>query len=510
MSETVGNKRIAKNTVFLYLRMFFAMGVSFYTSRVVLDTLGVIDYGVWNVVAGVIAMFSFLNTSMATATSRFLMFELGKDSKEGVQKVFSSACTIHLLVAIFVLIFGETIGLWFLQNKLVIPEERLFAANIVYQITIISTMISITQVPYNATIMANEKMDVYAYLEMAKICLRLLIVFALIIIPFDKLVVYGILTLLVSFSIAMAYRRYCSYHFLGCKYILSKDWAVIKPMLSFSGWDLYGNISVVARTQGVNMLLNMFFTAAMNAASGIASQVQGSVMGFAGNVVQAFRPQIVKSFASAEYGRMSQLISKAAQYTTMLLLLFTIPLCMEIDYVLSLWLKEVPKYADIFCIYTLIFNIFTNIAGCVVYGVHATGKIKRVCIINGTLYILVIPISYASYKLGLEPQIAYIFNIVAVFGGMLSNIYTLHLYVPEFKMMSFITSSLFKPVLITLVVVSMSFVVNVLISSSFIRLFINCFISFAFISLATYCFIMNKNERMMVLNKLKKNLQWKN
>lgn len=510
MSETVANKRIAKNTVFLYLRMFFAMGVSLYTSRVVLDTLGVIDYGVWNVVAGVIAMFSFLNTSMSTATSRFLMFELGKDSKEGVQKVFSSACTIHLLVALFVMVLGETIGLWFLQNKLVIPEERLFAANIVYQIAILSTMISITQVPYNASIMANEKMDVYAYIEMANICLRLFIVFALIIIPFDKLVVYGILTLFVSFSIAMTYRFYCSCHFFGCKYILSKDWTVIKPMLSFSGWDLYGNLSVVARTQGVNMLLNMFFTAAMNAASGIASQVQGAVMGFAGNVVQAFRPQIVKSYASADYRRMSQLISKAAQYTTMLLLLFTIPLCMEIDYVLSLWLKEVPKYAAIFCIYTLIFNVFTNIAGCVVYGVHATGKIKRVCIINGSLYILVIPISYIGYKLGFEPQIAYIFNIATVFGGMLSNIFTLHLYVPEFKMMSFITSSLFKPVLITIVVVSISFVVNVLMPSSFLRLFINCCISFACISLATYCFIMNKNERTFVINKLKNYLQWKN
>ena len=498
------NRRIAKNTLFLYIRMFFAMGVSLYTSRVILDTLGIIDYGIWNVVAGVIAMFSFLNTSMSTATSRFLMFELGKDNKDGVQKVFSSACTIHLLVALLVMILGETVGLWFLYNKLVIPEERLFASFIVYQITILSTMIGITQVPYNASIMANEKMDVYAYIEMANICLRLLIVFALIILPFDKLIVYGILTLIVSFSIAMTYRFYCSYHFFGCKYILSKDWAVIKPMLSFSGWDLYGNLSVVARTQGVNMLLNMFFTVAMNAASGIASQVQGAVMGFAGNVVQAFRPQIVKSYASADYGRMSQLISKAAQYTTMLLLLFTIPLCMEIDYVLSLWLKKVPNYAAIFCVYTLAFNIFTNIAGCVVYGIHATGKVKRVCVINGTIYLLVIPISYISYKLGGEPQIAFIFNVLAVVLGMLSNIYTLHIYVPEFKIKSFITSSLFKPVLITIVVISASSAVNVLMQSSFLRLLINCCVSFVCISLTTFYFIMNRNERIIVLDKMKR------
>ena len=490
--------------------MFFAMAVSLYTSRVVLSTLGVIDYGVWNVVAGVIAMFSFLNTSMSTATSRFLMFELGKENNDGVQKVFSGACTIHLLVSLIVLVLGETIGLWFLHNKLVIPEERMLAANVVYQITILSTMISITQVPYNASIMANEKMDVYAFIEMAHICLRLLIVFALVIIPFDKLIVYGILTLLVSFAVAMTYRIYCSSRLSGCKYVLSKDWDRIRPMLSFSGWDLYGNLSVMARTQGVNMLLNMFFTAAMNAASGIATQVQGAVMGFAGNIVQAFRPQIVKSYASGDKARMSQLISKAAQYTTMLLLLFTIPLCVEIDYVLGLWLKEVPNYTAIFCVYTLIFNIFTNIAGCVVYGVHATGEVKRVCIINGTLYLLVIPLSYITYKMGGEPQFAFIFNVFAVTCGMLSNIYTLHLYVPEFKITPFVVSVLLKSSFIAAITIGLSYICKMNMESSFIRLLINCSISVCCIAIFTYILIMSKSERLWLIDIVKqKLLKWK-
>lgn len=501
--NTSNGRRIAKNTVFLYIRMFFSMGVSLYTSRVVLDTLGVEDYGVWNVVAGVIAMFSFLNTSMSTATSRFMMYELGKEDKSGVQRVFSGACTIHLIIAFLVLVLGETVGLWFLQNKLVIPEDRMLAANIIFQITILSTMVSITQVPYNASIMANEKMDIYAYIEMTHTCLRLAIVYMLVVLPFDKLIVYGILTLSVTIGIALTYRIYCASKLHGCKYVLSKDKNTIKPMLSFSGWDLYGNLSVMARTQGVNMLLNMFFTATMNAASGIATQVQGAVMSFAGNVVQAFRPQIVKSYAAGDYNRMSQLISKAAQYTTMLLLLFTIPLCMEIDYVLGLWLKEVPDYAPIFCVYTLVFNIFTNIAGCVVYGVHATGKVKRVCIINGTLYLLVIPISYFSYRLGGEPQIAFAFNVAAVVCGMLSNIYTLHLYVPEFKILPFVTSGLFKPLVTSVITTGLMYAVVNDMNSSFIRLVLNCTISMVCICISTYFYIMNRSERLMIINKVK-------
>ena len=338
---------------------------------------------------------------------------------------------------------------------------------------------------------------------MTHTCLRLAIVYMLVVLPFDKLIVYGILTLSVTIGIALTYRIYCASKLHGCKYVLSKDKNTIKPMLSFSGWDLYGNLSVMARTQGVNMLLNMFFTATMNAASGIATQVQGAVISFAGNVVQAFRPQIVKSYAAGDYNRMSQLISKAAQYTTMLLLLFTIPLCMEIDYVLGLWLKEVPDYAPIFCVYTLVFNIFTNIAGCVVYGVHATGKVKRVCIINGTLYLLVIPISYFSYRLGGEPQIAFAFNVATVVCGMLSNIYTLHLYVPEFKILPFVTSGLFKPLVTSVITTGLMYAVVNDMNSSFIRLVLNCTISMVCICISTYFYIMNRSERLMIINKVK-------
>lgn len=501
--NTSNGRRIAKNTVFLYIRMFFSMGVSLYTSRVVLDTLGVEDYGVWNVVAGVIAMFSFLNTSMSTATSRFMMYELGKEDKSGVQRVFSGACTIHLIIAFLVLVLGETVGLWFLQNKLVIPEDRIFAANVIYQMTVLSSMVSITQVPYNASIMANEKMDVYAYIEMGNTCLRLAIVFLLVALSYDKLIVYGILTLTVTIGVAVTYRIYCSKKLYGCKYVLIKDKNIILPMLSFSGWDLYGNLSVMARTQGVNMLLNIFFTASMNAASGVATQVQGAIMSFAGNVVQAFRPQIVKSYALGDTIRMSILINKAAQFTTMLLLLFTVPLCIEIDYVLNLWLKIVPDYASRFCIWTLIFNIFTNISGCIVYGIHATGRVRTMDLINGTLYLLVIPISYFGFKLGGSPVTAYIINVCTVICGMLSNMLLLNKYVKDFKIRPFVYSVYIKSSLGAAIVVVLCMILKSYFDESFVRLCLVCCVSIIVTSLYTYVMVMSKNERLLVSQKLK-------
>ena len=500
---SIKNKQIAKNTIFLYIRMFFSMGISLYTSRVILSTLGIIDYGIWNVVGGVIAMFSFLNTSMSSATSRFLMFELGTNDKNKLQKVFSGACTIHLLIAISILILGETIGLWFLENKLTIPENRIFAANIAYQITIFSTIINILQVPYNAFIMAHEKMQFYAYIEMANTILRLFIVFTLIIIPYDKLIVYALLTFLVTIIIAMLYRIYCHKHFSYCKYFITKELNIIRPMLSFSSWDLYGNLSVIARTQGINIILNIFFTAAINAASGIATQVQAAVMSFANNIVQAFRPQIVKCYAIGDYNRMNLLIYKSAQYTTMLLLLFTIPLCVEIDFVLSIWLEKVPNYASEFCVYALIFNIFTNIAGCAVYGIHATGKVKINSIINGTLYIIVIPISYLFYKYGGKPEIAYIFNIFAVICGMLSNIYILSSYIPDFKFMNFLKSVLIKGFFIAFITLSCCCLIKHNMNSSFLRLILVSITSFLSIAICTYYFIMGKLERQITINKIR-------
>lgn len=479
------------------------MVVSLYTSRVILATLGVIDFGIWNVVAGVVAMFSFLNASMTGATSRFITFSLGKGNKDDIQNVFAGVLTIHLFIALLVFVLGETIGLWFLHNKLVIPESRFFAANIIYQISIIIAVIGIMQVPYNASIIAHEHMSVYAYVEILNTVLRLIIVYLLLVIPFDKLIIYACLLLSVAIIIFAIYKIYCSHKFEGCRFCLTKDKRILKPMLSFSGWDLYGNASVVARTQGVNMLLNMFFTVALNAASGIATQVQTAVMSFASNVLQAFKPQIVKSFAQGDNERMKTLINKAAQYTTLLLLLFTIPLCLEIDYVLNLWLRDVPEYASVLCRYTLIFNIFANLSSCVVSGIHATGNIKRPSLINGSLYLSVIPFAYIAYKNGALPQISYIFNVCAVFLGMLSNVYTLRLYVAEYKIETFLKDILLKCAVIASLSILLCYALKINMEESFLRLCTITIVNVFVILSSTFCIILSSGERSVIVKKLR-------
>jgi len=450
------NKRIAKNTLFLYFRMMLTMGVSLYTSRVVLATLGVNDFGIYGVVGGVVSMFSFLNSSMSGATSRFLTFALGKDNKVELQKTFSAALTIHILIALFIFVLAETVGLWFLENKLVIDPERMNAARVVYQLSIISTMVGITQVPYNATIIAHERMNVYAYVEILNTCLKLGIVYLLVIGHWDKLILYAVLILFVSIFTVAIYRLYCIKQFEESKYKFEWDKKVMYPMLSFSGWDLYGNLSTVARTQGVNMLLNIFFGTVLNAANSVAIQVQSAVLSFANNIITAVRPQIVKSYAAQNYQYTKKLLLNAAKYIYLLLLILSLPLIIEMNFVLNLWLKNVPPYAISFCRLTLLFNFFSTMSLIVVSVIHATGNIKRVSLINGSLYLAVIPASYIAFNFNGIPEIPYICNVLFVFWGMLSNVYTLKLYMPEFSIKEFIL----KVLIVCLIVSSISFTIS--------------------------------------------------
>lgn len=401
------NKRIAKNTILLYIRMFISVIVGLYTSRVVLNTLGASDYGVYNVVGGIVAMFSFLNTSMSGATSRFLTYEMGKENDVRLAQTFSSAMMIHIGIALVVFILAETIGLWFLVNKLVIPEGRMTAAHIVYQLSVLSMMVTITQVPYNASIIAHEKMDIYAYVELLNVFLKLGIVYLLLIGHFDKLILYASLVFAVSLLIATIYRVYCIRHFKEChiKRKLHKD--IIKPMLSFSVWDLYGNMSVSFRSQGTTFLLNMFFGTLLNAANGIATNVHGIILGFANNVIMAFRPQIIKEYAANNLQRMSYLIENALKFTLALYLLIAIPLFAEADYVLKLWLKNVPDYTAFFLRIVLICSFFKLGNNILNIAIHATGKIKGVSFISGTVFLLNIPLMYIVMKMGGNAYMAY-------------------------------------------------------------------------------------------------------
>ena len=497
------NKRILKNTLFLYLRMFFSLSITLYTSRVVLKVLGVDDFGIYNVVGGVVTLFSFLNTSMSGATARFISFELGRKKYEKLSRTFSAAVLVHGVIALILILLGETIGLWFLNTQLVIPPERFIAANFVYQFSLLSAAVTVLKVPYNASIIAYEKMDVYAYIEITHIAMKLVIVLLLLVIPFDKLISYSFLFLNVNIIIYLVYFVYCRNKLTqSCRFSFVYDKTIFKPMLSFSGWDLYGNASTLARTQGVNMLLNIFFGTVLNAASGIATQVQGAVISFASNVVSAFRPQIVKSYAQQDYNRMVSLIYNASLYTSMLLLLFTIPLLVETEFILTLWLGEWPEYAAILCRYVLLFNLFSNLSFIVVTGLHATGKIKRPSLINGTFYLSVIPITYIGYRLGMPAEFAFIYNVIAVACGLLSNIYSLNLYVPHFSIRSYIAKVLLKCICFGLIVYGIVYSSTLFLAGGLFRLFIVAISTFVLLSIITYLFILSPNDRQLVKNKI--------
>ena len=371
---TSNNKRIAKNTIMLYIRMFISMVVGLYTSRVVLATLGVEDYGIYGVVGGVVGMMGFLNASMSGATSRFLTFELGKGDKERLAKTFSSALIVHIGIAIVVLILAETVGLWFLCNKLNIPAERMQAAHWVYQLSILSAMFGITQVPYNAAIIAHEKMDVYAYVEILNVSLKLLIVYLLCIGNFDKLILYASLMLAVSILIMMVYRIYAIRQFPEAHFHWIWDKTYLRPLLSFSGWDLYGNACVIARQQGTNFLINIFYGVVFNAASGIATTVQGTISGLAFNIILAFRPQIIKQYAKGNVEDMSKLVGNAVCFTTILFGCMSIPLLLETHYIMKAWLGVIPEKSEIFCQILLIASFLGLLNNIWNTCIHATGN----------------------------------------------------------------------------------------------------------------------------------------
>lgn len=405
------NKRIAKNTIMLYVRMLLSIVVSLYTSRVVLQTLGVEDYGIYGVVGGVVAMFSFLNGAMSGATSRFMTYEMGKGDERRLKETFSSALIIHIGIAILVFVLAETIGLWFLCNKLVIPETRMHAAHWVFQLSIIGMAVTVTQVPYNSAIIAHEKMDIYAYMELLNVFLKLGIVYLLVIGNFDKLILYSLLMLAVNVIVAMSYRMYCMRHFKETHFQPKLNKEISKGILSFSLYNLLGNIGFVVNSQGTAFVINIFFGVLFNAAASVATTVSSVVTGFASNVMTAFRPQITKCYAQEDIPQFQSLLLWSIKSILLIYALIAIPVGFGIKELLSLWLVEVPAYADIFCRLLLISIFFETLRFIVIMGIHATGKVRWVSIFAGVFFCLNPFVIYILFRLNLPPTFAYISTI---------------------------------------------------------------------------------------------------
>lgn len=501
--QKLDSKKIAKNTLYMYGRMFLSLLISLFTARIVLQKLGVEDYGIYNVVGGVVTMLAFINASLSTATSRFITIDLGNNDKKRLHEIFNAAFLVHLLLALFLVLVCETFGLWFLNEKLVISAERMFSAHVVYQISIVSMFIGIIQVPYNACIAAHERFGIYAYMDILSQVLRLLVIFSLVYFSVDKLILFAALNLLTGILMFIIYWVYCKKQFSECRINLMWKPEVFKPILTFSGFDMYGNLSNMARSQGVNMLLNMFFGAIMNAAAGIATTVQNAIIGFANNILTTATPQITKLYAVSQYKEMEYLINNTIKINIVLLALLSIPVTTEMNFILSLWYGIVPDYAVSFCIFTLLFNIAAVPSSVIVKGIHATGNVKYTSIINGTLYLLVIPVTYFSFKAFHTPWVPYLYNVIAVVIGSVVNCFLLGIYIKEFDSIKSIKKAMFPAFLILMITYGCIFILRQLYSEEgFLRLILTTIESTFILCLLSYFFLLPQTLK----NKVKKKI----
>lgn len=403
--STVNNKRIAKNTLMLYIRMFLMMGISLYTSRIVLEVLGVDDYGVNNVVGGLVVLFTFLNNTMAVSTQRFLAYDLGRGDIESANDTFNVAMQLHIGIALLIFVLAETIGVWFLKNYIVVPEGREEAALWVYQFAILGLLINITQVPYSASIVSNERMNIYAYLSIADASLKLVVVFLLYWVDFDKLQLYAMSQFCAIFIMAMIYRSYCIRQFKECKLRLWR-WhgGRFREMAGYSGWNMSNHFAYIARTQGVNILVNLFFGPAMNAARAISLQITAAISTFVGNFQQAMNPQIVKRYAVGDSESMNRLLIRGAKYSFFLLFAIACPAIIEMENLLRLWLGNPPEYALVLGRLALISAMIDTMSGLVGYGALASGQVKVYQLTMSAVFLLVPIFTYISYKMDLPVE----------------------------------------------------------------------------------------------------------
>jgi O-antigen/teichoic acid export membrane protein len=491
------NKRIAKNTLILYFRTILTILVSLYTSRVILNSLGLVDYGLNNVMAGVITLFSFLNGALGASTSRFLTFELGRNDVTKLKNVFRTAFNIHVVLAVIVVIFCETAGLWIVNHVLVIPPERLFACNIIYQYVIISAMLNITQVPLNALIIAHERMNVYAYLSVSDAILKLVAAYLITVSTFDKLITLGTLNLCVSFGMYLFYHFYCKKHFTEYNIGKKADKKLLREMAGYSIWSLLGSVAVMLKNQGVNILMNIFFGPIVNAANTIAYQVNNAITNFSNNLTMALNPQIIKTYAANEKAQMKNLIFKGGRFSFFLLMVFSIPIFMETDIILKLWLRVVPEYANILTRLVIVLSLVE----CFIYtlgtSIQATGKIKYYQIIVSGTILLNFPVTYLLYKIGGEPWtalvVSIILSIITVFARLILTKVYLNISIGEYLKKVLLVSG-------TVLIASILFPLTVYLyfNQGFIRLIAVVVISLISSVTSIYLFGLQQSEKYKI------------
>ena len=501
------NKKIAKNTMMLYFRMLLTMIVSLFTVRIVLGTLGKVDYGLYNVVGGLVTMFSFLSSTMTNMSQRYFSFELGKGNLQQLKKTFSTTLIIYVFLALLILLLAETIGLWFLNNKMTIPTDRLYAANWVFQFSLLTFMTTMFTIPYNALIIAHEKMSVYAYVSIIEVVLKLVLVLLLVYMPFDKLILYGVLMFVVMTTVTLIYRIYCLRNFEESKFSYLWDKGLFKEILSYSGWNLFGSLTKVGNVQGQAIILNLFFGPTVNAAKAISDRINSIVVLFSNNFYTAIRPQIIKNYASGNLRNMFNLVYSSTKFSFYLLYVLTIPLILHIEFILGLWLGkenvyfEMVMFGRLVLIYSLV-NVFEQP---ITVMIQATGKIRNYQIVIGVLTLLFVPICYVMLKAGYPSYYSMVLLIVIYSIAQFIRVYiakrqvnlSIKLYIMK----------VFVPILcVVLPTILISVYFYQFLNGTFVKVIASIIIFELLCIVCVYSIGIRKNERLMLNNFVKNNV----
>lgn len=503
------NKRLAKNTLLLYLRMILIIIVGLYTSRIVLQTLGVDDYGIYNVVGGIVAMLAFLNSAMTAASQRFISFELGTGNLNKLKQVFCTSVTIHLAIAGIILVLAETIGLWFLNTHMNIASERMTAANWVYQCSILTFMTTVISVPYNACIVAHERMKAFAYISIVEATLKLTIVYLLLIVSADKLITYAILVLCVSLIIRIIYGIYCKRNFEECSYQFSFNKQLFNEMFAFAGWSIIGNLGFSLKDQGSNVILNIFCGTAINAARGVALQVSGIIYNFSNNFIMALVPQITKQYASGNIEESMKLVYNGCRYSFFLLAIISIPVMINIDFLLQLWLGTIPPYTTQFLFFSLIVAMINSLVHPLTSAMQATGKIKVFQIVISLIMVCELPMTYIILKLGYEPYWAMIPSVIVTIIGLFTRFILLKQLIKSYNLTYFIIHIALNCFTIAIVCFLLSYYIYTFFTIDFLNFIITSFITFIITTLGIYALGITSKERKFFNDKIIKILKIK-
>lgn len=504
MSEAIiDNRRIVKNTIMLYFRMIFLMLIGLYTSRVNLEALGVEDYGIYNVVGGFVALFSVISGSLTTAISRYITYEIGRGDKEKLRQIFSNSIIVQLGLSVLVVILAETLGLWFLYNKMVIPISRIDAAFWVFQFAVLTFVINLISTPYNACIVSHEKMDAFAYISIYEAVCKLIICFAVKYSSFDRLIFYSVLLCCVSLSVRAIYSRYCKKNFEECSGKFLFDWSLFKGMFCFAGWNFIGSAGWALRTEGGTILLNLFGGPIVNAANAIAASLSNVVSGFVNNFTMAFNPQITKSYAAKKYTELNILLIYGPKISFYMMYIIGLPVMLNAEFLLKIWLGVVPEHSAQFVRLILILSLVETVSVPLVTVKQATGNIRNYQLVVGGIQLLALPLAYLFLKLDTPVECLYVSYIFTAILCLIARLYMLKNDIIGWSSVCFLKKVILNVWFVALLSSVFPIIVHKIIMQGWMHLFLTTIVSVFSCIIIMYYVGMNKKERELINAKIK-------